>query len=454
LKGVVDMGSSDRRITAVRAYVGCIALLGATAFALSVLLDPLARANDGASVFGVVAFVFIALALQLAEHRLAVGTATGTIAFIVYMASALVFGPTWCAVITAVTVTAAQALSRKAPIKIVFNVSQHVLALVVGTAVYMMMDGPVPPTSLESAMIPFFGFVLASFAINGTAVSGVIAISEGRRFSEVWMRNTWALAAYDMIASALGLGVAWLYVRFSFGGIAAVVVPILFLRHTYLINLQLQKTNRELLDLMVKAIEARDPYTSGHSQRVSELARTLASEAGIGFKEVESIATAALLHDVGKIYEEFAPLLRKEGKLTEHERFVMETHPARSAELVGTITNLRGTVERIVRHHHENFDGSGYPLGLAGEDIPFGARVVMIADTTDAMTTDRPYRNALSYEQVIAELDRFAGKQFDPGLVEIFRRSPSIRAVVARRSTAIPPSMRASKRRLGMRMAT
>jgi putative nucleotidyltransferase with HDIG domain len=448
------MASFDRRSMSVNSYVGVVALFGATAFVLSAVLDPLARANEGASVPGVVAFVFIALALQLAEHKLAVGTATGTIAFIVYMASALLFGPTWCAVITAVTVTAAQALNRRAPIKIVFNVSQHVLALVVGTAVYMKLGGPIPPTAIEPAIIPFFGFVLASFAINGTAVSGVIAISEGRRFSEIWIRNTWALAAYDVVASALGLLVAWLYVRFAYAGIAAVVVPILFLRHTYLINLQLQKTNRELLDLMVKAIEARDPYTSGHSQRVAELARTLASEAALSFREVESIATAALLHDVGKIYEEFAPLLRKEGKLTEHERFVMETHPARSAELVGTISNLRGAVEQIVRHHHENYDGSGYPMGLREEEIPLGARIVMIADTTDAMTTDRPYRNALSYDQVLSELDRYAGKQFDPTLVDIFRRSPLIRALVARRSPQMPASMKAPQRRFGVRIAT
>ncbi|MEJ2238883.1 MAG: hypothetical protein P8X82_11350, partial [Gemmatimonadales bacterium] len=206
------MASFDRRSMSVNSYVGVVALFGATAFVLSAVLDPLARANEGASVPGVVAFVFIALALQLAEHKLAVGTATGTIAFIVYMASALLFGPTWCAVITAVTVTAAQALNRRAPIKIVFNVSQHVLALVVGTAVYMKLGGPIPPTAIEPAIIPFFGFVLASFAINGTAVSGVIAISEGRRFSEIWIRNTWALAAYDVVASALGLLVAWLYV--------------------------------------------------------------------------------------------------------------------------------------------------------------------------------------------------------------------------------------------------
>jgi HD-GYP domain-containing protein (c-di-GMP phosphodiesterase class II) len=400
-----------------------------------------------------IAFLLIAFGLQIAEHRLAVGTATGSIAFIVYMACALVFGPTWAAVIVSVTVTTAQILSRKAPIKIAFNVSQHVLALVGGSFAYLALGGPVPPESIDAAVVPFFGFVLTSFTINGAAVSGVVAISEGKRFVEVWLRNTWALAAYDLVASALGLGVAWLYVRFGLPGIAAVVLPILFLRHTFLVNLQLQNTNRELLDLMVKAIEARDPYTSGHSQRVAELARALAREVGLGYKEIENIATSALLHDVGKIYQEFAPLLRKEGKLSDEEMEVMRSHPIRSAELVGTISNLHGCVQRCVEHHHENYDGSGYPSGAAGERIPIGARIIMVADTTDAMTTDRPYRNALSFEQVLGELHRCSGKQFDPQLVEAFTRSPNIRATVADWTRPSPRPVRFKKHRLGMRIA-
>src|SRR5206468_4156517 len=151
---------------------------------------------------------------------------------------------------------------------------------------------------------------------------------------------------------------------------------------------QLVQANRDLLELMVKAIEARDPYTSGHSQRVSQYARILAKEAGLSGKQVEQITTAALLHDVGKIYEDYAPLLRKEGKLTPEERRLLQSHPSRSAELVTTISKLKGPVADAVRYHHENFDGSGYPDGVAGENIPIGARIIMLADTLDAMTTD------------------------------------------------------------------
>ena len=448
------MRSSAQVQRFVQLYVHVAAALGVVAFVLSWYLDPIGEPSGGLNgAAGLAVFLFIAFGLQVAEHRLTVGTATGSIAFIVYLAAALVFGPTWCVIIVSVTVAAAQLISRKAPIKIVFNVSQHVLALSGGAFAYLALGGPIPPDALDTAVVPFFAFVLTSFTINGAAVSGVVAISENKSFVEVWMRNTWALAAYDLVASALGLAVAWLYVRFGLAGIAGVVVPILFLRHTFLVNLQLQNTNRELLDLMVKAIEARDPYTCGHSQRVAKLARALAREAGLGYKEVENIGTSALLHDVGKIFEEFAPLLRKAGKLTEQEKAVMDSHSSKSAELVGTISTLRGYVQRCVEHHHESYDGSGYPAGLSGEAIPLGARIVMIADTTDAMTTDRPYRIALSYEQVLAELQRCSGKQFDPRLVAVFKESAAIRAMVAEWSRPAPLPVRFRKHRLGMRIA-
>jgi putative nucleotidyltransferase with HDIG domain len=196
----------------------------------------------------------------------------------------------------------------------------------------------------------------------------------------------------------------------------------------------LEEANRDLLELMVKAIEARDPYTSGHSQRVSHLAQLLAREVGLGSKLVEQVRTAALLHDVGKIHEEYAPLLRKEGKLDVTEKALMQTHSMRSAELVATISAFRGTIVESVRHHHENYDGTGYPSALAGYAIPVGARIIMIADTVDAMTTDRPYRKALSFERVGLELQKFSGRQFDPQLVITFMNSLVIRDLINQRA--------------------
>lgn len=427
--------------TILRAYVALIVALGAAALVLSTFFQP--GFSAGGPVAGLLVFGSVALGLDLAEHRLAMGQAKGSIAFIMYMAVGLAFGPTWAAVIAGTSIAIAQLLQGRPAIKIVFNVSQQVLSLVLATTSYMLLGGavPLPVSSLGAAILPCLGLVVTYFTINSSVVSAVVSISEGRRFSEVWIRNWQGLVAYDLVASGLGFGIAWLYLEFGLVVILFVVLPIVFLRHTYSVNVQLQATNRELLELMVKAIEARDPYTSGHSQRVSEIARALAREMGLHFRELDDITTAALLHDVGKIYEEFAPILRKEGKLTSEERAIMHTHPIRSAELVTTISNLRGHVENCVRHHHENFDGSGYPEGLVAEEIPMGARIILVADTTDAMTTDRPYRRALTYEKVVQELAKYAGKQFDPRVVAAFKKSAAVRRVVEQDRPAVeqPP---------------
>ena len=172
-------------------------------------------------------------------------------------------------------------------------------------------------------------------------------------------------------------------------------MPIVAVRHVYGLYHQLQDSGQELLQVMVKAIEARDPYTSGHSVRVSRLSRTIAVELGLPAKEVEQIETAALLHDVGKIYEEFAPLLRKKRRLTPEETALMQTHSTKSAELVGIISNLKALFK--IRSGITTSGGTGkdIPSGLGGKSIPLGSRIILISDTIDAMTTDRPYRKRL-----------------------------------------------------------
>ena len=432
----------------VRTYVLVVVGLGLASLAATAFFERARVFSYPHDLVGLLTFLAVGLGLELSHHRLAMGSVTGSIAFIVYLPAAVVFGPTLCAVVAGVSVAFAQAASRKSPLKIVFNVGQHLLAVVLGAGMYLALGGVIAPASLDRVPVPFFGLVLTYFLVNSGAVSGVVSLAERRPFAEVWLRNTWGLVTYDLIASAFGLGIAWVYLGWGVAGMAAVVLPILFLRHTYHVNLQLQATYRELLELMVKSIEARDPYTSGHSQRVSEMARLLSREMGLHLKEVDNITTAALLHDVGKIYEEFAPILRKEGKLTPEERAIMHSHPVRSAELVGTISTLRGYVQKCVRHHHENFDGSGYPDGLAGDEIPVGARIVLVADTTDAMTTDRPYRKALSYERVAEELDKYSGKQFDPRVVAAFKRSTTLRRFVGtvRQSEEVPVFAEAQRR--------
>jgi putative nucleotidyltransferase with HDIG domain len=200
--------------------------------------------------------------------------------------------------------------------------------------------------------------------------------------------------------------------------IASVIwVPILGLRQLNTANIELQQTNRELLELMIKSIEARDPYTSGHSRRVKDYAVQIARLMGYDASTVEKIGTAALLHDVGKIYDKYAPILAKEARLTPEEWAIIKEHPVDGANLIATMTRLRELVPAVM-HHHENWDGTGYPKGLKGEQIPLASRVIMFADTFDAMTTKRPYRGPLDEAAVRSELVKCRAKQFDPEIAD------------------------------------
>jgi HD-GYP domain-containing protein (c-di-GMP phosphodiesterase class II) len=201
------------------------------------------------------------------------------------------------------------------------------------------------------------------------------------------------------------------------------MIPLLGARQLYKTNWQLEKTNQELLELMVAAIEARDPYTSGHSRRVAEMARIIGQALRLRDREIERVVVAALLHDVGKIHEVFGPILSKPGRLTAEENAIMRTHPLKSEELARNVSSLKDVLP-LIRHHHENWDGSGYPDGLFGATIPLGSRIIMFADTIDAMTTDRPYRAALDERSVRKELEKYRGKQFDPKIYDALIASP------------------------------
>jgi len=380
---------------------------------------------------GLVAFALLGIACDTSFLRISFANVNSSVAFVPFLASVPLFGHPWPMLIGGLTAAVVDTAVRRKPIiRVWFNTAQYMLAVGLGQAVYQGLGGETSVEKFAVDAVPFIGLVLTYFFVNSGSVSLAVAFSSGVPVRESWSRIVGGSVVYDLFSSALAVLLVFLYVRFQFIGLALLLLPLFFVRHIYQMNQQLEQKNREQLALMVRAMEARDPYTSGHSVRVAEYAKTIARELGLSAKQVDNIETGALLHDVGKMYEEFVPLLRKDGRLTPEERMIMQSHPVRSAELVGTAAGLRGVVQEAVRHHHENFDGSGYPEGLTGDGIPIGARIIMIADTLDAMTTDRPYRKALGFDRVILELRKHSGAQFDPQLVELVISSAAIRRVV------------------------
>ena len=174
-----------------------------------------------------------------------------------------------------------------------------------------------------------------------------------------------------------------------------------------------------MLDALVTAVDNKDRYTSRHSEDVMDHCLLIARALGIDEKAQSTVAVAALLHDVGKIGVPDA-ILRKPAKLTDEEFTAVKQHPQMGAVMVASVAGLEETVD-AVRHHHERWDGGGYPAGLAGEQIPLMARLMAVADAYSAMTTDRPYRQGMSRKQALSILTEGAGVQWDPDCVQAFR---------------------------------
>ena len=396
---------TDQKVSRVIEVVAVAALIAAAAL---VAFGPAPSADQWLAAAFFAAFGLLASMLGYKTSS----QTTGTIGFLPFLSVATI-APNFAAVVAVlVGVLSSELMARKPLQKMVFNVSQQSLAETLAIFAYLALGGA---SILERRppVVAFIAMVAVFMVVNKLAVSTVISIANKSRMWEHWLKSMRGSFTYDLLAFPLIYFFALVYAQFGPTWSAAFALPLLGIRQLYKQNFALQKINEELLQLMVAAIEARDPYTSGHSQRVARYARVIARAAGLGTKGTERVVVAALLHDVGKIHEEFAPILRKPGRLSDAEFEVMKSHSARSSALVGKVSHFADLVP-LVHAHHEAWDGRGYPRGLVGEEIPIGSRVIALADTIDAMSTSRPYRPALSATDVRAELTREAGHQFDP----------------------------------------
>jgi hypothetical protein len=289
---------------------------------------------------------------------------------------------------------------------------------------------------------------VAYYVSNMTLLAGVMALAEGQSLVAVWReRLSWGWTHYAAAAVVAGAFIACeralgLYVFVLFG------LPVAMLWVTqkqYLdrsrstvdelrrSHAELERANERLRSLLAdneallqrmhksylstitslaRTIEAKDPYTGGHTERVAELARMLATELGFTEEELLGVDVGAVIHDIGKIGIPDHILL-KPGKLEPEELAEMRRHPEISSYIVAEL-ELPPIVKQMVRGHHERYDGTGYPDGLAGEEIPLAARILSVADALDAMTSDRPYRAALPLAEARAEIEAQAGRQFCP----------------------------------------
>ena len=286
--------------------------------------------------------------------------------------------------------------------------------------------------------------VLAQIAIAGVTFSLVnfgLAIAAASLRTHSPISRVWALSLSNVLTGLVALvPLGWLMaeigVKVGLWAGVFFLAPMVLARYVFNRYVEARELFFGTVSALSQAIDAKDGYTRGHADRVSRIAGAIARELGLGETEIERIELAALLHDIGKIGVEDS-ILMKPARLDEDEAEAMRRHPIYGASILEPSRQLRPLVP-IVLHHHEHYDGSGYPEGLVGEEIPVGSRILLVADAYEAMTSDRIYRKAPGHERALQQLNKYKGIQFDPKVVRAFERVLETRGVGAFEASDLP----------------
>lgn len=338
------------------------------------------------------------------------------------LASLLLYPRPEALIITATGVAAGNLLLRRSYRNIAFNVGQYLIAATAASffTPNLAEQSLFTSVNLMGAVLGAASFMTLNFALVMTMVSARTGLPFTQQLLVV-VKNTWLQYSVLMVIAML---MAVLY-RFAPPAVLLMIVPLVLVHRSYTDQVALHEQTKDMIKSLADIIDNRDPYTFAHSRRVAQYSKQIAEHMDLSAEEREAIELAARVHDVGKIGTRMEALM-KPGALTDDERKEMQKHPVIGAEIVGKLFHSGG-IRELVLFHHRTFDGKGYPMdagagawGNGSEPkVPLGARVIATADAYDAMTSDRPYRKAMSHRQAVEQLKTFSGTQFDPALVEL-----------------------------------
>ena len=401
-----------------RVYLAGVICLSSVAVVLLALYNGVPKATAGFAV------LFLLADLSLVTIR----DASYSVSYVIMFAAIVALGPAAAAIVASTGGLVHLRLrppSQWLP-RVLFNSAQLSLAAGAAGTVYVAVGGPVGHLSVHDFPWVFVAVglgSLVSFALNALLVAEMISLVQRKFLREVLHANFGVIARSTLAFGLVGLFLAALYFQIGIWAPLFVLVPLLVARRVLQSTAKMDQAYESTLKALVTAIEAKDAYTRGHAERVSKLTTMIARELGFNEKQVHSIRIAALMHDVGKLVVSTA-ILTKPGKLTDEEYEHMKWHPIFGCEVIEEIDFLRdGEAVNAVRHHHERLDGRGYPDNLFGDDVPLTARVVMVADAFDSMTSTRTYRFAKSVDDGLRELRRCAATQFDPLCISALDRA-------------------------------
>jgi HD-GYP domain-containing protein (c-di-GMP phosphodiesterase class II) len=318
-----------------------------------------------------------------------------------------------------------------------YNRFAYVLAAFAGWLVFSLVQ-PLLQTSEPFSTVALIVFVGFAFSVTNM----FLAVTAASLRTKSPMARIWALSVSNTLFGTIALVfLGWLMAEVAIKvGLWATVlfmVPLLLARYSFTKYAETRAMFLGTVSALSQAIDAKDGFTRGHADRVSRIAGAIAREMGLSERLIEEIELAGMLHDIGKIGVE-DQILMKPARLDPHEQELMRRHPIYGASILEPSESLRPLVP-LVLHHHENFDGSGYPEGRKGEDIPLGSRIIIVADAYEAMTSDRIYRKAIGHERAMDQLNRYKGIQFDPQVVRALDTLIEKRGAGAFELSALPP---------------
>lgn len=342
-----------------------------------------------------------------------------TLSFTIHFALLIIYGP-WAAIVIAFIATTFTEIYRKVSlIKLGFNVGQFSITLYLTGIVFSWLKTTNEIFVLPDDIPAFLVSSIVYMSTNLLLVAIVVALYQRRNIIYVLKGDLRMVMLHYIALVPMGMLMVLLCKEQPLAMI--LIVPPLALAHTSFRNyMSLREETRQTLEVLADIIDRRDPYTAEHSKRVARYSVDIADEMGLDDSLKEIIHLAGKVHDLGKVAVSDGILL-KAGRLTNEEMEKMKLHPIAAYDILNKLKIYKaGSV--IVRAHHERYDGLGYPYKIHNEKIPIGARIMAVADSYDAMTTDRPYRKAMTIEQAVSELRRNAGTQFDPSVVDAFIR--------------------------------
>ena len=329
----------------------------------------------------------------------------------------LVYGPALAMLIAALSALIGEIIEKKVSwYKIIFNSSQFALSAGIAGLVYQYTGGIVGFQNLFKFIFPAALCAFIYCLINLMLVNIFISLEKSVRITAVWRVNFKDILPSYLAEAPIGFLMAIVYVEVGIFGILLFFLPLLLARRSFELYTKMRKVYLDTIRALAAAIDAKDPYTKGHSERVAKTSVALAKELNLSDKEIENIEYTALLHDIGKIGIK-DKILSKKSSLTDKEFDKIKEHTVMGAKIIEPVDFLKNSYKAIY-HHHERYNGKGYPDGIKSEDIPILARIIAVADAYDAMGSDRPYRKKLNKDKILNELKDQAGKQFDPEIVK------------------------------------